>query len=44
MEGRVEICVNGIWGTICDDIWDVREAIVTCRQLGNQMGGANLEG
>ena len=44
MEGRVEICFNGIWGTICDDIWDVREARVTCRQLGNQMGGATLEG
>lgn len=33
-EGRVEICLDGEWGTICDHHWGPSEARIVCQQLG----------
>lgn len=38
LEGRVEFCRQGIWGTIAAISWDAKDAMVVCRQLGHPWG------
>jgi len=33
-QGRLEICHNGTWGTVCSHGFDNRDARVACRGLG----------
>ena len=37
VSGRVEICHNRAWATVCNRLWRVEDATVVCRQLGLQM-------
>ena len=42
-EGRLEVCVNSSWITVCDENWKYRNVRVVCRQLGYREEGKDSE-
>ena len=43
--GRVEVCNNNVWGTVCSYKWEAADAKVACKQLGHSaIGAINISG
>ena len=38
-EGRLEVCVNSAWGSVCSDGFDLEETSVVCTSLGGYFDG-----
>lgn len=38
LEGRLEICINNAWGTVCQNAFSSDEASIVCSKLGLDNG------
>ena len=41
-EGRVEVCINQVWGTVCSSMWGTFSSNVACKQLGHMELGTMI--
>ena len=41
--GRLEVCLNQAWGSVCRNQFQPAEVIVVCRQLGGFTAGSSKE-
>ena len=42
-EGRVELCMNNMWGRVCNYYWSTNSAKVVCRELGYSPTGEYID-
>lgn len=42
-QGRLEVCLFGVWGSVCDDQWTDRNSEVVCRQLGYESSSKHCD-
>ncbi len=42
ISGRLELCINRAWGTICEEGFTADDAQVVCNQTGLPHNGKNL--
>ncbi|XP_071950900.1 scavenger receptor cysteine-rich domain superfamily protein-like [Antedon mediterranea] len=43
LDGRVEVFMNGHWGTICNRNWDINDSYVVCRMLGGYSANEHIQ-
>lgn len=41
-EGRLEVCINSAWGTVCSDRFDSIDAAVVCEAMGGFRGSGEF--